>query len=99
MKPKEIDRIESAIRHIQTSANIEPWAAEIAIEAMQKQIPTKAMKSIDVYTKNLYKLYCPTCGALVANGNSRVGYMNKVSKGYDRCAACGQTIDWEEGEG
>ena len=42
--------------------------------------------------------YCPTCGALVANGNSRVGFMNKVSKGYDRCAACGQAIDWTEGE-
>ena len=33
MKPKEIDRIESAIRHIQTSANIDPWAAEIASHA------------------------------------------------------------------
>ena len=98
MTPQEIDRIKDAICHIQTSANIDPWAAEIAIEAMQKQIPTKAMKSIDAYDKNLYKLYCPTCGALVAYGNSRVGFMNKVSKGYERCAACGQTIDWE-GEG
>jgi hypothetical protein len=24
--------------------------------------------------------------------------MNKVSNGYERCAACGQMIDWE-GEG
>ena len=22
--------------------------------------------------------------------------MNKVSKGYERCAACGQAIDWDE---
>ena len=66
-----------------------------ALEALKKQIPQKAMESIDAYNKNLYKLYCPTCGALVANGNSRVGFMNKVSKGYDRCAACGQAIDWE----
>ena len=96
MTQPEIDRIESAIRHIQTSTDIDPWATEIAVEAMQKQIPQKAMKSIDVYDKNLYKLYCPTCGALVAYGNSRVGFMNKVSKGYERCAACGQAIDWEK---
>lgn len=38
MKPKETDRIESAIRHIQTSTDIDPWALEIAVEAMQKQI-------------------------------------------------------------
>ena len=96
MTPQEIDRIECAIRHIQTSTDIDSWATEIAIEAMQKQIPQKAMKSIDVYDKNLYKLYCPTCGVLVAYGNSRVGFMNKVSKGYERCAACGQAIDWED---
>lgn len=98
MKPKEIDRIESAIRHIQTSMDVDPWAMEIAVAAMRKQIPQKAMKSIDVYDKNLYKLYCPTCGALVANGNSRVGFMNKVSKWSDRCATCGQVIDWKAAE-
>ena len=36
MATKEIDRIESAIRHIQTSTDIDSWATEIAIEAMQK---------------------------------------------------------------
>lgn len=38
MTQKEIDRIESAIRHIQTATDIDPWAAEIAVAAMQKQI-------------------------------------------------------------
>ena len=38
MTPQEIDRIENAIRHIQTSTDIDPWAAEIAVEAMRKQI-------------------------------------------------------------
>ena len=85
-KKEEINRIESAIRHIQTSTDIDPWAMEIAVDAMRKQMPQKAMKSIDAYDKNLYKLY-------------RVGFMNKVSKGYARCAACGQMIDWEEGDG
>ena len=71
-------------------------AYNMAISALEKQIPKKAMKSIDAYNNNLYRLHCPTCGALVANGNSRVGFMNKVSNGYERCAACGQMIDWEE---
>ena len=39
MKPQEIDRIENAIRHIQTAADVDEWAAEIAVEAMRKQIP------------------------------------------------------------
>ena len=98
MTQRGIDRIENAIRHIQTAADVDLWAMAIAVDAMRKQMPQKAMKSIDAYDKNLYKLYCPTCGALVAYGNSRVGSINKVSKWYERCAACGQVIDWE-GEG
>ena len=33
------DRIECAIRHIQTAVDIDPWAVEIAVDAMKKQIP------------------------------------------------------------
>lgn len=38
MKNKEIDRIECAIRHIQTAIDVDPWAKDIAIEAMQKML-------------------------------------------------------------
>ena len=31
------DRIENAIRHIQTANDVDPWAAEIAVRAMRKQ--------------------------------------------------------------
>lgn len=55
MKPQEIDRIESAIRHIQTSTDIDPWALEIAVEAMQKQIPMQVR--ITTSTKR-----CGNCG-------------------------------------
>ena len=41
MTPQEIDRIENAIRHIQTAADVDPWAVQIAVEAMRKQIPQK----------------------------------------------------------
>lgn len=51
----ETDHIQNAIRHIQTAVDIDPWAAEIAVEAMQKQIPKK---KINAGGWNV----CPTCG-------------------------------------
>lgn len=38
MKNKETDRIECVIRHIQTALDVDPWAKDIAIEAMQKML-------------------------------------------------------------
>lgn len=56
MTPQEIDRIERAIRHIESSLDVDPWAAEIAVEAMRKQIPKKPKIPMDAYW------LCPTCG-------------------------------------
>jgi hypothetical protein len=55
MTPKEIDRIECAIRHIESSLDVDPWAAEIAVDAMEKQIPQKPKMPLDAYW------VCPTC--------------------------------------
>lgn len=98
----EIDRIQNAIRHIKTSVDIDPWAMEIAVEAMEKQIQKKPMISINVYNENICHLYCPTCGTWI-------GVMNKRLKGINMhnnengniCAKCGQVIDtdferWED---
>ena len=49
------DLIECAIRHIQTAVDVDPWAAEIAVEAMRKQIP----QPLDAYW------VCPVCGKKV----------------------------------
>ena len=56
MKSKEIDRIQNAIRHIKTSVDIDSWAMEIAVEAMEKQVPKKPKIPMDAYW------LCPTCG-------------------------------------
>lgn len=32
------DRIEAAIRHIQTSVDIDPWAMELAVDALNAQV-------------------------------------------------------------
>lgn len=55
MIPREIDRIECAIRHIESSLDVDPWAAKIAVEAMKKQIPRKP-KIIDDHW-----YLCPYC--------------------------------------
>ena len=94
----EIDRIQNAIRHIESSLDVDPWACEIAVDAMEKQIPKKPMKRIDPYNNSLYKLYCPTCGKYIANGNSRLGTLNEFTMSSDRCGFCGQAIDWTEDE-
>ena len=58
-KRKEIDRIECAIRHIESSLDVDSWAAEIAVEAMRKQIPQKPKMPLDAYW------VCPVCGKKV----------------------------------
>lgn len=58
------DRIEAAIRHIQTSADVDQWAAEIAVEAMRKQIPNELIAEGDGYADGemVYdSFYCPSC--------------------------------------
>ena len=60
------DRIEAAIRHIQTSADIDPWAMELAVEALGKQIPKKPKRvnKNDIFDGNWRKI-CPTCGRVL----------------------------------
>lgn len=101
MTPQERDRIESAIRHIQTATDVDPWACDIAVEAMKRQMPQRPMISVDVYNDNLRHLYCPAC-------DTWIGMWNKRLRAYDMhnntnryiCAKCGQAIDcdWMEGE-
>ena len=38
MTAQEKDRIECAIRHIQTAVDVDPWAKEIAVDAMEKNL-------------------------------------------------------------
>lgn len=82
MTPQEIDRIECAIRHIESSLDVDPWAAEIAVEAMEKQIPKKVR--ITTSTKR-----CSVCGRQL----SGIGNIHPERK---YCQNCGQAICWEK---
>ena len=82
MTPQEIDRIECAIRHIESSLDVDPWAAEIAVEAMRKQIPQKVR--ITTSTKR-----CGNCGRQLSG-------IGNIHPERNYCVKCGQAIDWEE---
>ena len=72
MKAKEFVRIENAIGHIQTAVDVDPWAMEIAIDAMKRQLPHAPIRSVDNYNHNLIHLYCPRCGTWVGMFNIRL---------------------------
>jgi len=83
---QEKDRIQNAIRHIQTAVDVDPWAREIAVEALEKQIPKEPKyKEEDRFAKNCFAwyTYCPQCGC-------------EINTGDMHCTQCGQAIDWEE---
>ena len=82
MTPQEIDRIERAIRHIESSLDVDPWAMEIAVGAMRKQIPMKVR--ITTSTKR-----CGNCGRQLSG-------IGNIHPERNYCVKCGQAIDWEE---
>ena len=87
MKKQEIDRIECAIRHIESSLDVDPWAREIAVDAMQKQIPMKTgPKELGISTRNPIITPCGNCGMEIAD------------RMWCFCPWCGQKVGWTEGE-
>lgn len=79
MTKQEKDRIENAIRHIKTATDVDEWAMEIAVEAMEKQVPMKQLNTkLGLNGRVIHP--CGNCG-------------NGTSYG-DFCPWCGQAIDW-----
>ena len=81
------DRIEAAIRHIQTATDVDPWAMELAVDALEKQIPRKAVG------EHYAHMRCPSCNHRIPSG------MGSSSRRRDNwCNYCGQAIDWGNDE-
>ena len=69
-------------------------AVDMAVDALQKQIPKKPVISIDVYVNSLRRLYCPSCGSWIGRWDNRlktIDMHNSTNKHI--CAQCGQAID------
>lgn len=79
--------IEEAIKDIKE--NIQPSVGgkslEMAISALEKQIPKKPIENPADDTCLYYENYCPSCE-------------NLLVVRYKHCPKCGQKIDWSEVE-
>ena len=83
MTPVEKDRIESAIRHIKTAADVDEWAAEIAVNAMEKQIPQKTgIPELGMSKQYPIIIPCGNCG------------MELTDRMWSYCPWCGQAVRW-----
>ena len=92
MTPKEaIETIKIAIAEVEWNYPINYAAAfEVAIEALEKQIPKKVTHEATL----LRSCTCPNCKNVVDKftefGDSTV----RIT--YDYCQICGQALDWSE---
>ena len=66
-------------------------ANDMAIQALEKQIPKKPI--MKQYFENLEEKYlcCPTCGEILTD---RIPVDNKNF--YFHCMKCGQKLDWND---
>lgn len=68
-------------------------ALDVAIQALEKQMPKKPiMKQYFEDLEDEY-LYCPTCGEILTD---RIPADNKTF--YFHCMNCGQKFDWSDEE-
>ena len=108
MTAQEKDRIQNAIRHIQTAVDVDPWAREIAVEAMEKQIPKnpvmgyafaekirEVIKRTDPKKAEIKTERCPVCGRPLGVSQF-VKTQTGLRVGDPHCKRCGQAIDWEK---
>ena len=85
MATQEIDRIQNAINHIKSSVDVDPWAVEIAVKAMRKQIPMKPIG------EHYAHMRCPSCNHRIPSG------LGSSSRRRDNwCNYCGQKILWSD---
>lgn len=88
MTPKEaIEQIELAIAEVEWEYSMSYAAAfDMAIEALEKQIPKKPLNQSEEYDRTYGN--CPCCGEMV------VDYPDD----FRVCSNCGQAIDWSGDE-
>lgn len=92
------DRIESAIRHIQTALDVVPWAMELAVEALKAQAGQASCEycheDTDGYARPLEKnghafIHYGLDGWCI--GLSARGWLGKVKINY--CPMCGRRLN------
>lgn len=81
---------QEAIKYIENHGYISDDVKDIAIKALEKQIPKKPKEYEDKY-------YACSCGnVLLLKWEKYNTILTQKSKGLPYCLACGQKIDWGE---
>lgn len=94
MKPEEAIKVLKSKLHLDCSvpeAIGELEAREIAVEALEKQVP----KGVTHEATRLQDCTCPNCGNVVSEFVKFGERKMRVTSPY--CRICGQALDWEEG--
>ena len=87
---EEATETEDAVSYV-TSVDAE--SLNLAIEALEKQMPKKPAERRDKYAGNDV-MSCPNCGAYIGYRDGRT-HIVSMYVASSRCPGCGQTIDWE----
>ena len=76
-------------------ADVSIESLDMAIEALQKQVPQKVKQQYKSYNGAITcfeEFVCPACGVLFYDDYS------ETTQYYDFCPNCGQAIDWSDNE-
>jgi len=75
---EEVSKVQSCIDHIKTSVDVDPWAKDMAADALRKQQPRRVWWNGRFGFKGT-RFLCPSCGGSVR-------YLDNC------CYRCGQRI-------
>lgn len=79
----DASKISSAIDHIKTALDVDEWAMEIAVDAMERQIPCEVgADELGISARNPIITPCGNCG------------MDLTDRMYSFCPWCEQKIEW-----
>lgn len=92
------DRIEAAIRHIQTASDVDPWAMELAVDALKAQVGQASCEYCHEDTDGYVRPIEKNCHAFVCKGIDGWGIELKArgwhgSALINYCPMCGRRLN------
>ncbi len=71
--------------------------AQLAIHALEKQIPVKPVRKLRSGMGNDYKDYYCSCGRFIGYEPKVHYYLKNGVPPFSYCCGCGRKIDWSDG--
>lgn len=79
-------------------SNISIEASELAIQALEEQIPKKPARKLRSGMSNDYKDYYCACGRFIGYKPEVHNYLENGTPPFSYCCDCGQKFDWSDEE-